>query len=354
MELSPSRMTFPSLRSRKWVAGWLFILCLLLSAMILLGGAVRLTNSGLSITEWQPLMGVFPPFSEQAWQEVFEKYKQIPEYIQEHAWMSLHDFKFIYWMEWAHRFLGRVIGFVVLLPLLVFSIRGWIGRGLALRLTCLFVLGGLQGFIGWWMVASGLTERVDVSHLRLTVHLGMAFLLLGLTLWTLLDVLHAPGEQVSPALKRMGFFLVICVFFQTLLGGLVAGLRAGLSYNTWPLMDGRFVPDGYGLFKPFWLNFFDNPGAVQFNHRLFAYFLAALIFSLWLITRKRTHAPVRKRGNALFLAMCCQVFLGVLALLHGPQFWPLALLHQGGGIVLFLTSLSLLHAMQGKGGVSVS
>ena len=261
------------------VRAWLWLVVALIVAMITVGGATRLTDSGLSITEWQPLLGVIPPLSEADWQAAFLKYKQIPEYRDVNAGMSLEAFKFIYWWEWSHRFLGRFIGIAFALPLLAFWIAGRLPPRLAPKLLGVLALGALQGFVGWYMVRSGLVDRVDVSHYRLALHLGLAFLILALLVWLALEVQDGPVAAASKAQRRAALLLVALVLLQVVLGALVAGFKAGFSYNTWPLMDGRLVPTGLGTLSPWWLNVFENVTTVQFNHRVTAYALA--LAALW-------------------------------------------------------------------------
>ena len=262
--------------------------------MVLVGGATRLTESGLSITEWKPLMGVVPPLSESAWQAAFEKYQAIPQYRELNTGMSLAEFKTIYWWEWTHRLLGRVIGAAYLLPFLWFLWRGWVARELRPRLWFIFGLGALQGVVGWWMVASGLADRVEVSQYRLATHLVLAcaiYVALIWTAWRLSDRTSGP----MPARIRLGAAgLLVLVLAQVYLGALVAGLRAGYAYNTWPLIDGALIPDSARLFfeKPLWRNFFENILTVQFDHRVLAY--AILIAALLHNVRRRAH---RARTN---------------------------------------------------------
>src|SRR6476646_7905021 len=246
---------------------WLGLVALLIVAMILVGGATRLTDSGLSITDWQPATGVIPPLTESDWPEAFDAYQKIPEYLELKRGMSLEAFKTIYWWEWGHRFLGRLIGVAFLLPFLVFWIAGYIPTALLPRLAGLFVLGGLQGAVGWYMVKSGLVDRVDVSQYRLAVHFGIAMLILGATLWLWLGLDTGP-KQSSPRPRHalgVAAFVLLLVYLQMLAGALVAGLDAGFGFNTWPLINGAFVPNGLGEASPWYLNPFENPLTVQFD-----------------------------------------------------------------------------------------
>ena len=271
----------PSDRQARTIRLWLYAVAALVLAMVLVGGATRLTESGLSITEWQPVMGALPPLDEAQWHVEFEKYQAIPQYRALNPGMSLDAFKTIYWWEWTHRLLGRAIGAAFLLPLLWFLWRGWIGPGLRGRLWAIFGLGALQGAVGWWMVASGLADRVEVSQYRLATHLLLACVIYVALLWTARRLDERP-DTPSPARVQAGAIgLLVLVLAQIYLGALVAGLRAGHIYNTWPLIDGALVPDASRLFfdVPLWRNFFENTLTVQFDHRMLAYaiFLVALL-----------------------------------------------------------------------------
>ena len=327
---------------------WLGALAALIVAMILVGGATRLTDSGLSIIEWQPVVGVIPPLSESDWNEAFSAYKTIPEYTEIKRGMSLEAFKTIYWWEWAHRFLGRLIGLAFLAPFVLFWIAGCIPASLLPRLVALFVLGGLQGALGWYMVMSGLSERNDVSQYRLAAHFGLALVILGYTLWLLFGLggpRRARARPQSPVWVA-GFVLVL-IFVQMLAGALVAGLDAGMGYNTWPLINGAFVPAGLAEASPWYLNLFENPLAVQFNHRMLGYAVvaAALGQFLWLALKS---APPPLLGSALTLALLAilQAGLGVWTLLLAVPI-PLGLAHQAGAIAIFAVALYHLWLARG-------
>ena len=256
-------------RSRP-VAIWLFIVAAMVFAMVVVGGATRLTDSGLSITEWKPIMGALPPMSEQAWRESFELYKQIPQYQLVNPDMSLEAFKGIFWWEWAHRLLGRVVGMAFAIPFVVFLIRKDIPRRLIWRCAAMLGLGGLQGLIGWWMVSSGLSERVSVAPERLMTHLGLALALFVVLIWTALDAWNgSPRVEERSPWRGWALAFLGAVFFQSLLGALVAGNDAGLVYNDWPLMNGRLFPSDY-VGAGFWGTLAHSQAAVQFNHRIFA------------------------------------------------------------------------------------
>ncbi|MCK4276648.1 MAG: COX15/CtaA family protein, partial [Phycisphaerae bacterium] len=254
---------------------WLGCIAFLIVAMILVGGATRLTDSGLSITEWQPIVGAIPPLSDGDWQEAFEAYKQIPEYTQVNKGMSLSAFKRIYWWEWAHRFFGRLIGIAYAVPLFVFWLLGRVPKGFLPKLLAILVLGGLQGFFGWYMVQSGLVERVDVSHYRLALHLVTAFVILASLLWVAFELVGDQPDDRSHVLQSAQHWtaaaIVAVLFLQVIIGAFVAGLKAGLTHNTWPLMDGALIPDGLLTLSPWHLNLIDNETTVQFIHRLLAY-----------------------------------------------------------------------------------
>ena len=331
------------------VRTWLLIVAGLVFAMIVVGGATRLTDSGLSITEWLPILGVIPPLGEADWQAAFEKYKAIPEYAIVNPGMSLAEFKFIYWWEWAHRFLGRFIGLAFAVPFLGFWSAGKLRPGLASKCLGVFVLGGLQGFIGWYMVKSGLVDRIDVSQYRLALHLLLALAIMGLLIWLALDLVpdtQSPRLQtVSLMQRRIAVVLVALVFVQSGLGALVAGLKAGLTYNTWPLMDGKLIPSGLGVMSPWYLNFFENVTTVQFNHRVMAY--AFVTLALWhLIALARTADDERVVRSAALLtgAVLAQMALGIWMLLsHVPL--GLGLVHQAGAAFVVAACVLHLHRM---------
>jgi heme a synthase len=343
-------MTTPSVqphtlsRRRRTVALWLLTVAAVILAMITVGGLTRITGSGLSITEWDPIMGAIPPISDAAWQDAFEKYQRIPQYIHEHAGMTLDAFKGIYWWEWAHRLLGRLLGVIFFVPFVLFAWIGAIRRAEWPRMLLLFALGGLQGFVGWWMVESGLETRVSVSQYRLAIHLGVALVLLVAILWTALEYLRLPVDEKTKAPRRESLVawpiaIALLVYFQMLLGALVAGLHAGYIYNSWPLMDGRIIPeDAFGQ-SPWWINFFENPGMSQFDHRVGAYVIALAVFGLWWQERKQTLSKLAKRsGIALVHLTIFQIALGITTLLlQAPEF--LAALHQLTAALLLCTAV---------------
>lgn len=305
-------------RSRP-VAIWLAFVALLVLAMVIVGGATRLTDSGLSITEWKPVTGALPPLSAADWQAEFALYKQIPQYSQLNAGMSLEDFKAIYWWEWGHRALGRFVGLVFGAPFVWFAIRRELPRWLVWRLGGIFLLGGLQGAVGWWMVASGLSERVSVAPERLMTHLGLAFALLGLLIWTAMDAWAGAPRPVRP--DRWTFAaggLIGLIYLQILLGALVAGNDAGFVYNDWPLMNGAWLPDNYAG-KTLWATLAHSQGAVQLHHRLLAYALTVVAIVLGTMAwRSRVLPPsLRQLGVGLASTVVLQGVLGVVTLMSG-------------------------------------
>lgn len=333
--------------SRRPVALWLLACCVLVFAMVVVGGITRLTHSGLSIVEWQPLVGALPPLSEAQWESTFAKYRETPEFRLRNHDMTLDGFKGIFWWEYFHRLLGRLIGVVFLVPFLYFVARGRVHGPLAWKLGAIFVLGGLQGALGWYMVKSGLVDDPRVSPLRLAAHLGMAFLLFALMLWTALGLLAAaPRAGGAPSARRWASALVAAVFAMVLSGALVAGIRAGYAYNTWPLMNGQWIPAEILLIEPWWNNFAYNMATVQFDHRAIAYVIFALTLVTWLRVRRESADPrVRAWAHAALAAVAVQIALGIATLLLRVPV-PLAALHQAGAVVVFTCALGLRHALR--------
>jgi heme a synthase len=329
-------------KSARRIAIWLFFMCGLIAAMVIVGGATRLTDSGLSIVEWRPVTGAIPPMNEADWLSEFEKYKTIPEYEEVNFGMSLHEFKEIYWWEWGHRFLGRVIGFAFLLPLIFFAVTRQLTRSLAVKLGGLFILGGMQGALGWWMVSSGLADRIDVSQYRLAAHLSLAVLLFGAMLWLGLDLWPQRKIDVSKNFRLGAVALACGVFAQMVLGAFVAGLRAGRTFNTWPLMDGKFFPDGYLRENPTFHDLFETMAAVQFNHRIGAYLLAAGALWFYLAARKQGYEP---RARIVLIAVGAQIVLGVWTILAATPV-SLGLLHQAGALAVFAAALYAVHGLK--------
>jgi cytochrome c oxidase assembly protein subunit 15 len=332
------------------VAAWLIACAALVLAMVVVGGVTRLTHSGLSIVEWQPIVGTLPPLDEAQWQETFAKYQQTPEYKLVNKGMSLAAFKGIFWWEYFHRLLGRLIGLVFVVPLLWFALTRRIDRALALRLLGIFVLGGLQGAMGWYMVKSGLVDDPRVSQFRLTAHLSLAFLIFAAMWWTALGLLYprqsgAPGAAAAP-LRRLAWWVTGAVAYMVVTGGFVAGIRAGKAYNTFPLMNGHVVPPEIFMLDPWWKNFFYNMATVQFDHRLGAWALAFLVPWLWLRAR-RVELPLRARVSiaTLLAIVAAQISLGIATLLQAV---PVALgaTHQGVAVLVFAAALAVNHALR--------
>jgi len=313
----------PFWKSRKAVGLWLLGVALVILGMITIGGLTRLTGSGLSITEWKPVMGAIPPLSEAQWADAFAKYQRIPQYVLENRGMTLEQFKGIFWWEWIHRFLGRLLGVVFFVPFVWFAATGAIKRSEWPRFVVLFLLGGLQGFIGWWMVTSGLETRVSVSQYRLAIHLGAALLLLIAILWIALEYLRG-GNSTGLSKRATGF--VALVYGQMLLGALVAGLHAGLIYNTWPDMNGRVFPEDPFYLAPWWKNFFENEGLAQFDHRIGAYIVAG--FAAWIYLQGiKLDGYAKISAKAVAIVTTFQIFLGITTLLLMAPVW-LSAAHQ--------------------------
>ncbi|HET9069124.1 MAG TPA: heme A synthase [Amaricoccus sp.] len=338
---TPARPGGRPTADRRGIAVWLAILFALVVAMIVVGGLTRLTDSGLSITEWRPVAGALPPTTAEAWTAEFEKYRASPQYEALNQGMTLEAFKRIYWWEWGHRQLGRVIGLVWALGFLWFWLRGRVPPGWTPRLIGLGALGGLQGAVGWWMVASGLEPGMaSVASWRLAVHLGLAFLVLGLIAWYVLrlgrpeaDLLQA-RRQRNEGLVAWGTALVAVAFVQILLGALVAGIDAGRSFVDWPLMSGAIFPPGAFDLEPAWTNFLGNPGLVQFNHRIVGYLLFLLGLVAWLRSRGSALAHVRGAFAAMMAMLALQLVLGIATVLLAAPL-SLAILHQLGAVALF-------------------
>lgn len=346
----PTERPAVSAGAHRQVAGWLLLCCALVFAMVVVGGVTRLTRSGLSIVEWEPLIGAIPPLNEAQWQEQFQAYQATPEYIKVNHGMSLTEFKSIFWWEYFHRLLGRLIGLAFFVPLVFFALRRKIDRAFVPRLIGIFLLGGLQGAIGWWMVKSGLVDDPRVSHVRLSIHLGMAFLIFAAMLWTALDLLAkargAPAGEAAPGVARFAIGLCVLLFVMVLSGGLVAGTRAGYAYNTFPLMNGAFVPPEYLMLSPWWSNFLHNMATVQFNHRLIAWSLFLLVPVLWFATRRaRLPASTRIARHLMVVMLGVQLALGIATLLQRVPV-HLGASHQAGALVLFGLLLWVAHGLR--------
>lgn len=363
--LAPSRA---GPRSTRPVAIWLFVLAAMILVMVTLGGATRLTGSGLSIMEWAPLMGALPPLSDAEWHRLYAIYQQIPQYALVNQGFGLDGFKGIFWLEWTHRLWGRLMGLVLLAPLVWFALRGQVSRRLVGRLAVLFVLGAAQGLVGWLMVASGFdADRTAVSPYRLVAHLSLALALYAAVLWTALDQWPSATSPAAPSpsapspsatspsatspgaaaptdrlLRRLTHATTGAAVLTMLAGGFVAGLKAGLTYNTFPLMDGHLVPEGYAQITPWWRNLFENVAAVQFDHRLLATLTAVLAAATVLRGLRHAAGPVRIATLALGAAVAAQYTLGVLTLVHAVPV-PLGVAHQAVATLVLTAALVLLH-----------
>jgi cytochrome c oxidase assembly protein subunit 15 len=330
------------------IAQWLLVVAALVFAMVVVGGVTRLTESGLSMVRWEPVVGIIPPLNDAAWQAEFDHYKTFPEYQHVNRGMTLEEFKYIFWWEYSHRLLGRVIGLAYLLPFLYFLAKGYVQPGLRLRLWGLFILGGLQGALGWYMVKSGLIDRPDVSHYRLAAHLSLALVIFAALIWTALSLLRPPtGQGISAwgkdaGLRRLTWVLALALAAQIVLGAFVAGLNAGLSYNTWPLMDGRLVPTGLWMMEPWWINLLENRTTLQFLHRMTAYALVAFAIWLWLHAKPRHEKPVGLAAHFVMAAIVVQAILGIVTLLLVvPVFW--GAVHQAWAVVVLFSFVYFLH-----------
>ncbi len=327
------------------IAIWLLVCCALVYAMVVLGGVTRLTHSGLSIVEWQPLVGTIPPLSEADWQELFQKYQQTPEYQHVNTGMDVAGFKDIFWLEYFHRLLGRAIGIVFALPLLYFWLRGRIERPLKPKLVLMFALGAAQGLLGWLMVKSGLMDEPRVSPYRLTAHLGLAIAIYAYMFWTALS-LTTPPPSAAPRLRRAGIAVTTLIFVTILAGGFVAGTRAGFAFNDWPLMNGRLFPDGLYALSPWWRDWFENIATVQFHHRLLAYALLGAVPAWWWMARRYALPPRTDGALHLLLGLLAlQVLLGILTLIHVVPL-PLAAAHQAGAVAVLTAALYVNHALR--------
>lgn len=333
-------------RHRRQIAFWLLAVAGLIFVMVMVGGATRLTESGLSIVDWRPVTGALPPMDQQDWMVEFDKYRTSPQYHQVNKGMSLEDFKEIYWWEWGHRLLGRLIGFAFALPFVAFLLLGRIERALIPKLAVLFFLGGMQGALGWFMVASGLVDRPSVSHYRLAAHLSLAILIYLALLWTAWGLIDprddAPGDSAHRRAGQWIWAALAAAGVQVVLGAFVAGLRAGLTYNTWPLMDGDLVPSHLFMQSPWWLNFLENITMVQFQHRSFAWVVVILaLAAAW----RAAGLGLRQPAAMVALAVVAQFMLGIITLIEVVPV-SLGVAHQGGAVIVLTTLLWLLHRVR--------
>ena len=335
--------------ARGAIRAWLVVLFVLVAAMIALGGATRLTGSGLSITEWRPVTGTLPPMNEADWQAEFQKYQQIDQFQQVNADMDMAGFKRIYWWEWAHRLLGRLVGLVWATGLAFFLATKRVPAGWTLRLVGIGVLGGLQGAIGWWMVSSGLESgMVRVASYRLAVHLGLAFAILGVIAWYVLQLSRSEADLIRArragdrGLFGMATGLMHLTFVQILIGALVAGIDAGRTYTGWPKMGGEWIPAAIWDATLGWRNLFENPATVQFIHRMAGYLLAIFAVAVWMRARRSPHPVTRGAFTLMLVMVAVQIGLGILNVMHGSPLM-LALIHQVGAMALFVLILRARH-----------
>jgi cytochrome c oxidase assembly protein subunit 15 len=348
MSLAADNSAGESRRGERAVAAWLLLCCAMIFAAVVIGGVTRLTESGLSITEWRPVTGTLPPLSEAEWQAAFALYRQIPQYSQVNLGMDLTAFKQIYWWEYVHRLWGRLIGVAFAVPFLYFLIRRRLPRRLAPHLAALFVLGGAQGALGWYMVQSGLADRIDVSQYRLAAHLSLALAIYAYMLWLAFGLLRRaePPGAMARAPRGQLWFVAAWTAATIVFGAFVAGLNGGFLYNTFPLMGGQLVPPDLLHLQPAWLNLFDNPAAAQFVHRWLAILLVLLVVALWLRAR-RLSAPQRRPFDLLLVAVLAQAVLGIATLLLVVPI-PLAAAHQAGAVLLLTALVWALHRPRGR------
>ena len=339
-----------SLQSRQGriIAWWLFAVAFMVFVMVVLGGLTRLTHSGLSMVEWRPITGWLPPFSDTEWMRVFEKYQSFPEFQKVNVDMTVTEFKGIFWLEFLHRLWGRLIGLAFFLPFVFFLTKGWIRGSQITTLLGLFVLGGMQGGMGWFMVKSGLVDRPDVSQYRLAAHLILAFIIYASLLWCGLNFWGAKQSKNKALLelRRLSWGLVTLVFITTFSGALVAGLDAGLSYNTFPLMDGDLIPDGLFEQSPAYINFFENPITVQFDHRVLAIISFCMVIYFWFLAQSivGNEAPMGPI-HWLFAAVCGQVMLGISTLILVVPV-TLGALHQAGALIVLSLAIWTTHYLK--------
>ena len=338
--------------NQKPVAIWLVLCCAVVFAMIILGGVTRLTGSGLSMVQWKPIMGILPPLDQAGWERTFGLYQQYPEFKQINHTMSLGEFKSIFWLEYAHRLLGRSIGIIFLLPYLYFLLRKQIGKALSPKLLGMFALGGLQGLMGWYMVKSGLVDNPHVSQYRLTAHLMLAIIIYAYMFWVALDLLYptvtSKARNSNRKLAQLSLGITCMVFLTATTGGFVAGTNAGLVYNTFPLMAGRLIPEGLFSLSPLWLNFFENVITIQFDHRVMATLLFVTIPVFWFMARSsRQETRIQHGINLMLAALALQITLGISTLLARVPI-ELAVAHQAGAIILLTVSIFVSHQLRGQ------
>lgn len=335
------------MKTDKGVIYWLLTGCVMVFVMVVVGGITRLTGSGLSMTDWHLVTDTFPPMSEAAWQAAFDEYKKFPEYQKINSHFTLSDYKFIYFWEWFHRFIARILGFVFLIPFFYFLIKKRLTQDTVLKCLTLLGMGAFQGFLGWFMVKSGLVDfnQPDVSHFRLSIHLTFAFLTFAYTFWVALDLIYAGRQEVIAPLKKLARLTWIVVVIQIIWGGFVAGLDAGHVHNHWPMMsDGQFFHESIALEKPNWLlRFTEGKSGVQFMHRMLAYIVVALILTLYFRSKKYSLSTTQQRGlNALLILVFIQVGLGIFTLLYSVPLW-LGVTHQAVAFFLLAAITFVVH-----------
>lgn len=339
------------MKNNKSVIYWLLSGCILVFIMVIVGGITRLTNSGLSMTDWHLVTDTFPPLTEEKWEKAFEAYKQFPEYQKinqfQEGGFSLSDYKFIYFWEWFHRFIGRIIGLVFIIPFVYFLLRKQMDKATLKKCFILLGMGALQGFFGWFMVKSGLVDNPDVSHFRLALHLTFAFVTFAYTLWVALDLLYPNPSEVFLPLKKIARIALVLLLLQIIYGGFVAGLNAGLVHNHWPLMsDGQFFHESISLEKDSWLlRFTEGKSGVQFIHRTMAYFVVGIILYLYFQSKKYAlQTPAKKGIMSLLVIVFIQFALGVFTLLFHVPLW-LGLIHQVTAFLLLSAMTFTLHRL---------
>ena len=337
-------------RKNKLIFAWLITGCVLIFSMVIIGGITRLTGSGLSITEWNVIMGTFPPMNDVQWQDAFLKYQASPQFQKVNYDMDMSGFKTIFFWEYLHRLLGRIIGMVFMLPFLFFAFKKWLDKQLLTRCIIILGLGGLQGLLGWFMVKSGLVDNPRVSHYRLAAHLITAFCTFGYTFWVAMDHYKKSMKVESKGsehLVKWAFFFFSGVLLQIMYGAFVAGLHAGKIYNTWPLMEGSFMAEAVTAMDPFWKNFAENLAGVQFVHRCLAYVLSGIAIYIFIEARKTKQASLFRAGSIVLSVITLQIVLGIITLLLAVPIW-LGVTHQAMAFLLFGSAIFMIHESRGS------